>query len=228
SLGSRPFLIQRFLPGGDAEDLWSGFSAESKLEFLARFGQEVGRLHSIQAARFTEGNPPAGQDRSWEAHVKDRLEKLVRYNRKASVLAFEELSSATTRIVGYLSASAAQVSPALVHRDLCLRNALADPSGNFAALLDFEHARLSDPLMDFVKLRMWVFEAYPGSEEPFMRGYRRLRPAPWPHERERLALCEGLELLGEIPYYHRAGNEPWLMQAVDRLRAWLVAPVSSR
>src|SRR6185503_17948469 len=107
------------------------------------------------------------QEGDWAAHVENRLERLVHYNERAQVLETAELDLVQARFRALLASSAAEVKPSLTHRDLCLKNVLVSPEGAFAALLDFEHARLSDPVMDFVKLRLWLFEKEPGSEAAF-------------------------------------------------------------
>jgi aminoglycoside phosphotransferase (APT) family kinase protein len=160
--------------------------------------------------------------------VTNRLERLFHYTEKARVLSTRELGAARARLEHILAASAPVVSPTLVHRDLCLKNVLIDEHGKFTALLDFEHARLSDPLMDFAKLKLWLFDREAGAQDAFFSGYRSVLQAGWPEEGLRTELAVALELLGQVPYYKRNGASEKLDEATSLLRAWLERSASSR
>jgi Ser/Thr protein kinase RdoA (MazF antagonist) len=130
----------------------------------------------------------------------------------------DELNAHAQRLRGAAERVAGVIVPTLTHRDLFLRNTLAR-EGRFAAILDFEHARFTDPVMEFVKLDALLFKPHQGSEEPFMRGYRSVRPEPFPREEERRSLCWGLEFLGAMPFYARNGQTDELERARTAIRA---------
>src|SRR5438552_2213783 len=91
-------------------------------------------------------------------------------HRQAGLLPRPSLESASEAILSAVRRVSCEIRPAVVHRDLYLPNTLV-AAGRFRCLLDFEHARSTDPLSDFVKLAMWVFETFPGSESEFRSGH---------------------------------------------------------
>ena len=54
-----------------------------------------------------------------------------------------------------------------------------------------------DPVVDFHKLRWWIFEEVPGAEEAFLDGYRARLP-DHAHFDERFSIVEVLELVNLI------------------------------
>lgn len=114
------------------------------------------------------------------------------------------------------------VRPALTHLDVYLPNLLVDQSGRFRALLDLEHVRWVDPVMDFVKPAMWMFAGRPAWAEVFMDGYK--SAGSWPTRwAERLAVAAGLELLTGVEYWTRVGDHQMREDYLRRLRAWVLA-----
>jgi aminoglycoside phosphotransferase (APT) family kinase protein len=154
--------------------------------------------------------------------VESRLARLAGEHRHAALLPPEDLKMAATTIRSLARAVSAAVRPALVHRDLYLPNTLVT-AGRFRALLDFEHARSADPLSDFVKLRMWVFDVVPGSEAEFCAGYG---TNPWTavDGRRRHHVALGLELLAGLLYWKRSGQSDMLSDYQRRFTQWS-APV---
>jgi hypothetical protein len=77
-----------------------------------------------------------------------------------------------------------------------------------------------DPVYDFVKLHMWVFEPFPDAAAPFWSGYTAVCGHPERFE-ERLRVCMGLELLAGFPYWKRHGQLNLLEDYRVRLNRWL-------
>jgi aminoglycoside phosphotransferase (APT) family kinase protein len=151
----RPWLIQEFVRGEDGEDAMAGMSETQRTAFFRDFGS---------------GRPPS-RDRPWvlfgrsgvletrgdrAAFAGARLERVADRHFHADLVPRQTIAAARDVIRSMVRAVSAEVRPALVHRDLYLPNTLA-AAGRFRCLLDFEHARSSDALSDFVKLQMWVF-----------------------------------------------------------------------
>lgn len=95
--------------------------------------------------------------------------------------------------------------------------------GRLAALIDFELAKGYDPLLDFVKLGMFVFERWPESFDPFMAAYRRAADHA-PRAGERLVVCLALEHFVLLPNWVTFGEERLAHASRDRLRSWLAGP----
>lgn len=216
AIGNRAFLVQTYLPGTDGEEAWGGLTPNQRLDLARAWGAAVAQLHGVVGAAFTEAAVPPSQAGDWSAHVAYRCRKLRGYHRRAGVLAPEDVVRALAEIEALAAATAPVVTPGLTHRDLCLRNTLAS-EGRFAGLLDFEHARYTDVVIDFVKLDLQFGEGHPDEFAAFREGYGPL-PAR-AAERARAAL--GLELLGGIPYFARNRLSDALRDYQRRFEAWL-------
>ena len=215
-----PYLVQQFAPGLDAEDAWPSLSAAARATFWRDFGRAVAAMHSLTGLAFTEGRVPAGREADWGAHIEVRVTRLHKENVRAAVLTRPEIDRASEKIRTWAHETAAHVMPALVHRDLCLRNVLVS-EGKLTALLDFEHARFSDRVFDFVALSANVFSVHPEGEALFLDGYREQYPFPPEAFKKRLAVADGLEYFGGLAYWSRTSDRENLAKYLDRVRSWL-------
>ena len=221
TLGGRPMAIVRYIPGIDAEEALPGLDGPQRASLFSDFGAAVGRLHRIGLPHFTEriGAPEAAVG-DWATVVRRAAERYADWNREVGVLAEPEIDAVRDRLALGAEDVAAVVSPALTHKDLYLANVLVN-AGRFAALIDFELAKGYDPLHDFVKLGMFVFELWPESVGPFMAGYRRGAGRP-PEVKGRLVVCLALEHFVLLPNWVQFGEERLVRDSRDRLRNWLV------
>ncbi|HEY8642846.1 MAG TPA: aminoglycoside phosphotransferase family protein [Candidatus Dormibacteraeota bacterium] len=203
AVGDR-WLIQRWLPGHAA------IGAEPA-SFYEGFGRAVGLLHGVRPGRFTHrASEPATATDSWARAVATWL---------ATAATDPEVGAGVARVTYLAFGVAPSIEPALAHLDLYLPNTLV-LRGGFAGLLDFEHAKLWDPVHDFVKLRWWVFDRHPEAEAPFMAGYRATAP-PLPDFDARLHVCTGMELLAGLGYWRRRGEPELLEEWRARWLSWL-------
>lgn len=212
-----PLMVQEYWPGSDGKDSWPQLDLACRLKFLFSFGSAVARLHRITATAFTES--PGVSDAGWAAHVKRRIDRLQSPQTRAGVLTPNEMSRFAERAQTAADAVTAFVAPALTHRDLSLRNTLVS-DGEFSGVLDFEHARFSDPVLDLALLQLQVFEVHPATEAPFRAGYRSIMPTPYPREQERIELAIVLEGYGSIPYLIRQNQTAKAAKWKSRLAAW--------
>ncbi len=173
---------------------------------------------SVVACGARIGAPDAAVG-DWTAVVRRAAERYAEWNRAAGMLAAPEIAAIRERLIGAAAGVAAEVSPAITHRDLYLANVLIN-GGRFAALLDFELAKGYDPLLDFVKLGGFVFERWPASLKPFMAAYRH-GVGRAPRVEERLSVCLALEQFVALPNWVQLGEERLARDTRDRLRAWL-------
>lgn len=220
AVGGRPVVILRYIPGMDAEEAMPALDEPQRALLFSDFGTAVGRLHRVGLPHFTEriGAPDAAVG-DWTTVVRRAAERYAEWNRAAGMLAAPEIAAIRERLIGAAAGVAAEVSPAITHRDLYLANVLAS-DGRFAALLDFELAKGYDPLLDFVKLGGFVFERWPASLKPFMAAYRH-GVGRAPRVEERLSVCLALEQFVALPNWVQLGEERLARDTRDRLRAWL-------
>ncbi|WP_428967089.1 phosphotransferase family protein [Micromonospora fluostatini] len=90
------------------------------------------------------------------------------------------------------------VTPTLIHRDLQPGNIVVR-DGRLAAVIDFEHARIADPLYDLVKLSEWVFPLHPAIAPALNEAYGLDRASVG--VRARLRVVSMLEHLSALVYF---------------------------
>ena len=200
ALGGRPLIVLRYIPGVDAEEALPGMDDRRRDLLFSDLGEAVGRLHGIAPPKFTDrlGTPEADLD-DWADAVGRRTERAALRNREIGLLSVSEIDDVVHRLTRTAEKVSGVVAPALTHHDLYLANVLLRDR-RFAALLDFELARAWDPMFDFVKLGMWVFEELPKSFRPFVAAYRH-RVGRITDAEERLALCLALENFVALGYW---------------------------
>ena len=220
SLDARPLVIARYLPGDDAEETLPALDALQRRQFFAEFGAAIGRLHLIALPNFSERiGEPAGATDTWADAVGNTAARYATWNETIGSLDRDEIAAMRARLLRDGAAVSPVIHPRLTHRDLYLANVLLD-GGRFAALLDFELAKGKDPLLDFVKLGMLVFEPHPEAIAPLLTSYRDVVGAP-PLARERLRLCLGLEHLAMLPNWRQTGDSRLEDYSRRQLRGWL-------
>jgi aminoglycoside phosphotransferase (APT) family kinase protein len=224
SFDGRPWLIQEFLAGEDGEDALPKMTDGQRAAFFRAFGRAVACLHSIEPGYFSEDLASSTRHATWTHAVDTRLQRVIDRHLQAELLPRERIASARDAIGSVVRAVSAEIRPALVHRDLYLPNTLAT-GGRFRALLDFEHARASDALCDFVKLQMWVFDRVPGAAPAFRVGYG-ADPLSTTDGRLRHRLWFGFELLSGLLYWKQTGQSDMLADYLTRFDRWLrAAPI---
>lgn len=220
-VGGRMLLACDYLPGLDAEELLPRLSQEQRAGMMRQAGAALARLHRVSAPGF--GDPASGVGTgpdTWDDYVAGRLTQLRHHHAEAGTASIAWVAEAISMVERLAARVSPWVRPALVHHDVYLPNLLAGDDGEFVALLDLEHLRRVDPVTDFVKPAMWVFEFHPELAEPFREGYRAVNG--WPQDFEqRFALVMGLELLTGIPYWRQVGDRTMADDYLHRLRCWL-------
>ena len=213
-------MVFEYLPGMDAEEALRATNTATALAVMRGTGAALARLHGVPVDNF--GDPLAGIGVGpvfWSEVVASRAVALR--------TAYQGLDGAPLALaeagIDLLCELADDVSPvvrpAVAHLDVYLPNILVE-GGRFRALLDLEHLRWVDPVMDFVKPAMWMFTDRPAWSEAFVDGYRSART--WPeHWSERLSVATGLELLTGVPYWTRVADHGMREDYLHRLRAWV-------
>jgi aminoglycoside phosphotransferase (APT) family kinase protein len=219
SFDGRPWLIQEFLPGQDGEVALPGMSERERAAFFRDFGAAVARLHAIDVGYFSEDIAATAGEPTWGSLVQSRAERLRDHHLNAGLVPRKSIDRAHEVLLATVQTVGSALRPALVHRDLYLPNTLVE-AGRFRCLLDFEHARSWDAVSDFVKLRMWVFDAVAGSAAAFWSGYG-ANPLTTPDGHLRYHVALGLELLSGLVYWRKTGDLQMFSDYDRRLRDWL-------
>jgi len=225
AVGGRLLIVSEYLAGCDAEEASRALPATAMSEVMHSAGAALARLHQVPAVAFGDPVSELGLGTgTWSAAVASRVELLTRayrdHNGESEGVA-AGLVSAGLALLGQLADEVSGVvRPAVAHLDVYLPNILVDPAGYFSVLLDLEHVRWVDPVMDFVKPTMWMFEGRSGWAEAFGDGYR--ETGGWPQRwSERMAVATGWELLTGVDYWTRVKDQPMREDYLRRLRAWV-------
>lgn len=204
----------RWIPGEALVDatlrLWSEADA-------ARLGADLGswlsQLHGVR--------PP---HQPWlpraERRYEEKLHRCVDRH-----LIDVDLAAAVARFWDALRPALADAPVSLIHRDLQPGNIVVHRRA-LAGVIDFEQARLADPLYDLVKLKEWVFPWHPAIE-PALVGSYGLDDGD-PRVRSRLAAVSVLEFLSALVYFDRQADPAMVVDQRARLRDLVTAAEGAR
>jgi aminoglycoside phosphotransferase (APT) family kinase protein len=156
----------------------------------------------------------------WEEVVTSRIERLRSAYHDIDDVSVSLVDDGMALVCRLAQGLSPVVRPAVAHLDVHLPNILLDHQAQFRALLDLEHVRWVDPVMDFVKPAMWIFTHRPGWAEAFVEGYRATGgwPARWP---QRISVASGLELLTGVEYWTRVSDQEMREDYLQRLWTWV-------
>ncbi|MBG0831558.1 aminoglycoside phosphotransferase family protein [Planomonospora sp. ID67723] len=219
----RPCYVQTWIDGIDAATALQQTPVDAAALGSA-FGRTVAGLHRIRGPRVADDCAATTSYPTWRHACTARLDRMIRSNREAAVLSEEILRPVADRLTAMIGALPDDIGPRLIHRDLYLPNVLlTGPVGDTpqVALLDWESAAFGDPVWDFVKLTMWVFDRHPLLHLPFLEGYTATAPLPGDFER-RLLTYQGIEYLAAFPYFGRRWPDAAMLEGFRKLlAAWM-------
>jgi aminoglycoside phosphotransferase (APT) family kinase protein len=165
--GCGPFLVQSWLDGQTLSDwLEAGDADECDPLPWAGLGRQIGLLHSSELAGVRS---PARIGRSTRMR---ELRGMLTRTRRAGILD-ASLAEATLHRATTLLDEMVDHEPVFCHLDIHPRNVLVTGPGG-VALLDFDHARPTDPVYDFVKVQMWCAQR-PEEFRLVLHGYEQTR-----------------------------------------------------
>jgi aminoglycoside phosphotransferase (APT) family kinase protein len=220
AVGGQLLIVYGYLPGRDADHASRSLPGTVMAEAMRAAGGAVAGLHQVPVGAF--GDPVTGLGAgpgTWSAVIAGRVE-LLRRSYRSFAVQDGAIPAGLVLLGGLADDVSPLVRPAVSHLDLYLPNILLDDEGRFRALLDLEHVRRVDPVMDFVKPGMWMLAGRPDWAEAFEDGYREVAgwPERWP---ERLAVATGLELLTGVGYWAQVGDHQMRDDYLRRLRDWV-------
>lgn len=183
-LRGRSMIVLEFVPGESLADAADQLTTENARTVGSAMGRWLGKLHAIRSTI------------PWAP--KARLLFARRLEAARDILGQAVHSSLERRWLR-LEPSLDGVYCALVHRDLDPSNILISDT-SFTGIIDFEQARLLDPLYDLVKLNDFVFPINVG----LARGFFDASASPSMDDlgtRARLTACAILEYLAAVRYF---------------------------
>ncbi len=222
ALGPDMVVVAEFVAGTDAEAALPSLEPDVAIRVMRDAGGAIAALHGMGALCF--GDPErSGADAdpvSWAEYVGARAADLAESHRRVDGVSEAVLATGRGLVVELAEAVSSVVEPVPVHGDVYLPNLLLSEEGRFVALLDLEHMRWLDPIMDFVKPAMWMFGDRPDWAEAYAQGYETPRGLPR-RCTERFSVCMGLELLTGVEYWQQVGNPAMAQDYSTRLRRWV-------
>jgi aminoglycoside phosphotransferase (APT) family kinase protein len=222
ALGPDLVVVSEFIDGVDAEAALPSLRPEIATGVVRDAGRAVAALHSTAAPHFGGPGPTATHDErsSWAGYVSGRAADLAASHGRVPTPSQDVLAAGRALVVDLAKEVSGVVEPVPAHGDVYPPNLLLDVEGRFVALLDLEHVRWVDPVMDFVKPAMWMFADRADWAALYKHGYQARRGLP-PLWAERLSVCMGLELLTGVGYWHRVGASAMAQDYSSRLRRWV-------
>lgn len=218
----RPCYVQTWIEGTDGATALGRLDSDGSAWFGRALGQAVAALHRVPGPRFAEDCAGSVTYPTWQAACITRLTRLVAATEKAEALPAPILYGVSDRLTALIDGLNSTITPRLTHRDVYLPNTLLPERGPAsAALLDWEAAAFYDPVWDFVKLGMWVFDQHPQLRGPFLDGYTCHAALPDGFQ-ERLTVYQGIEYLAAFPYFGAAWPDEAMLGGFRRLLAgWM-------
>ncbi|WP_413100145.1 phosphotransferase family protein [Streptomyces sp. Inha503] len=213
----RPCYVQTWIDGTDGATALNRLDTEGTTRFGRALGHVAAALHRIPGPRFAEDCAGTVTYPSWQAACTARIQRLVTATEKTEALPAPILYAVADRLTTLVDSLDGNITPRLTHRDAYLPNTLLlndDP--DVAALLDWEAAAFYDPVWDFVKLGMWVFDKHPQLRDPFLAGYTSRAALPDGFE-ERLTVYQGIEYLAAFPYFGAAWPDEAMLDGFRQL-----------
>ncbi len=170
TVSGRSLLIQEWLTGIDSEEVLPRSSQAFRNTFFYRLGATLGSLHAGTLGTYFCDVEGANMYSDIKTYLQTMLVKIIRETINIQLLDSDKIRLLEDTVSCHIQALAEPVTPCLAHLDLHLPNLLILENEQLG-LLDFEHARFTDPVEDFIKLHVWVFRQYPEQEAALLAGY---------------------------------------------------------
>lgn len=183
-----------------------GLSAGERYKLGEQLAVWLAMLHSIRPVVATD----------WQAKANSRFARKLE-----DAIALQALTRAETGLVkrrwDILQPCLQSVTQVLIHRDLHPANVLTH-NGQLVTVIDFENARLADPLYDYVKIKDFLLPIDPDIARGFHQCYG--TQAWTTSQAQRFLAVSMLEYLSAVVYHARRGEAA---KVADRRQALLEA-----
>uniref|UniRef100_UPI0004750382 phosphotransferase family protein n=1 Tax=Actinoalloteichus spitiensis TaxID=252394 RepID=UPI0004750382 len=158
SVADRPLTVFEYVPGVDAEEALPTLEPAAVLEVMRATGAALASRHQVPVEGFGDAASGLGTvSATWNTVVTSRVDALRDAYRFVDDIP-AALVKAGLDLLGGLAEEVSPVArPAVAHLDVYLPNILLGEEGGFRVLLDLEHVRWVNPVMDLAKPAMWMF-----------------------------------------------------------------------
>lgn len=137
-----------------------------------QLGELLGKLHLVAVNNYSITNNPSTD---WWASIKEKATKWLEEQNGHIDADFMERSR--VKLFEMIEDAGEADGPVLVHMDYRPGNILVK-NNEIKGLIDFESSRGGSADLDFVKMKVYVWDKNPHLKSFFLRGYQRIRPIP--------------------------------------------------
>lgn len=187
-------LVKDRLPVAEILDFWEGdeetpgaflltelpgqpLSGKVNNQLVYEIGEMLGQFHATPIDQYGSLVKPQVRTKAnqWQEWILNDFERFVIGCEQ--VLEPEFFQKAVDWFEEHFSQLPEPQETCLIHRDYRPGNILAQ-DGKITGLIDFESSMVGLTSMDFVKMKVFLWDPYPETKEQFLIGYRSIRPLP--------------------------------------------------
>ncbi|MGI8855813.1 MAG: phosphotransferase family protein [Thermomicrobiales bacterium] len=217
-------MLRTHLDGTPASERFPTLDAAARADLLAAIGELLARIHSLPLAavyafwQYPEDTVHAPAD--WATNfVQKKVASDLSVLTPSGALADDVIADLQVRLTGWAASLAeAPIALAPLHGDFYLDNLLVTEDGAIAGLLDWEAARLGDPLWELARTQVASFGDAPAEYARFHDAY--CRHIPLAVDEERIARYRFLMAMGDLRYAIRHAPELTAERAAYVTRFW--------
>ncbi len=217
-------VLRTYLDGTPASARFPALDAAARAGLLAAMGELLARIHSLPLAavyafwQYPEDTVHAPAD--WATNfVQKKVASDLAVLAPSGALADNVIADMQERLTRWAaSLAAAPVALAPLHGDFYLDNLLVTEDGDIAGLLDWEAARLGDPLWELARTQVASFGDAPAEYARFHHAY--CRHIPLAVDEGRIARYRLLMAMGDLRYAIRHAPELTAERAAYLARSW--------
>lgn len=203
-------LLISFLPG---QALAGGITSELSFEL----GVLLAQLHLHRSDTFgDEFQRAEAATSNWWAMLEQKFQSWQPLCKE--VMPSDLFESALRKFEEFYADLPEPDGPCLVHFDYRPGNVLVE-NGHITGLIDFESCRGGSADLDFTKIQEDVWEKFPETREPFLRGYSSIRPLP--NLKETLPFYELYHAFGGVGWSVNRGrihDDPFFLRNMRKLK----------
>lgn len=221
---SETAVLRTYLAGTPAAERFATLDATARADLLAAMGDLLARVHALPLEevrsfwQFPEDTVSEPAD--WSTNfVRKKVASDLGVLAPSGALAGEVVAQMRERLPRWAIALAdAPVTLAPLHGDYYLDNVLVTDDGAIAGLLDWEAARLGDPLWELARTQVASFGDAPSEYAHFHAAY--CQHIPQAVDEGRMARYRFLMAMGDLRYAVRHAPELTAERAAHLTRFW--------
>jgi aminoglycoside phosphotransferase (APT) family kinase protein len=217
-------MVRTHLAGTPASERFTDLDGAARADLLVAMGELLARIHSLPLAavsafwQFPEDTVRAPAD--WATNfVQKKVASDLAVLTPSGALSADLIADIQARLTCWAASLAGMpVTLAPLHGDFYLDNLLVAADGAIAGLLDWEAARLGDPLWELARTQAASFSDAPAEYARFHDAYK--RHIPLAVDEGRVARYRFLMAMGDLRYAVRHAPEFTAERAAHLTRSW--------